>query len=95
VVDESGNLLYEYDAAYVDNKYETFELRVIHRRRHTGFEDSKEFPIRKNDLIAGRYQVRVWCVLRCAFLLLPAISRSGIIVLWFALSTSVTCCCRR
>jgi hypothetical protein len=58
VVDESGNLLYEYDAAYVDNKYETFELRVIHRRRHTGFEDSKEFPIRKNDLIAGRYQVR-------------------------------------
>ncbi|WIA42780.1 hypothetical protein OEZ86_008720 [Tetradesmus obliquus] len=57
VVDESGNLLYEYDAAYVDSKYETFELRVIHRRRHTGFEDSKEFPIRKNDLIAGRYQV--------------------------------------
>lgn len=35
-----------------------FDLRVIHRRRRTGFEDSKEFPIRKNDLIAGRYQVR-------------------------------------
>lgn len=34
-----------------------FELRIIHRRRRTGFEDSKEFPIRKNDLIAGRYQV--------------------------------------
>lgn len=27
------------------------------RRRRTGFEDSKEFPIRRNDLIAGRYQV--------------------------------------
>lgn len=39
-------------------RYETFELRIIHRRRRTGFEDSKEFPIRKNDLIAGRYQVR-------------------------------------
>jgi hypothetical protein len=42
-----------------------FDLRVIHRRRRTGFEDSKEFPIRKNDLIAGRYQVGVsvqWAV---------------------------------
>jgi hypothetical protein len=39
-------------------RYETFDLRIIHRRRRTGFEDSKEFPIRKNDLIAGRYQVR-------------------------------------
>jgi hypothetical protein len=38
-------------------RYETFDLRIIHRRRRTGFEDSKEFPIRKNDLIAGRYQV--------------------------------------
>lgn len=38
-------------------RYETFELKVIHRRRRTGFEDSKDFPIRKNDLIAGRYQV--------------------------------------
>ncbi|KAI8472567.1 MAG: kinase-like domain-containing protein [Monoraphidium minutum] len=53
----SGNLLYEYDPAYVDAKYEVFDLRVVHRRRRTGFEDSKEFPIRRNDLIAGRYQV--------------------------------------
>ncbi|KIY98552.1 Dual specificity protein kinase pom1 [Monoraphidium neglectum] len=57
VVDESGNLLYEYDPAYIDAKYEVFDLRVVHRRRRTGFEDSKEFPIRRNDLIAGRYQV--------------------------------------
>ncbi len=28
------------------------------RRRHrTGFEEAKDFPIRMNDLIAGRYQV--------------------------------------
>jgi hypothetical protein len=39
------------------SRYETFDLRIIHRRRRTGFEDSKEFPLRKNDLIAGRYQV--------------------------------------
>lgn len=32
-------------------------LRVIHRRRRTGFEETKDFPIRVNDLIAGRYQV--------------------------------------
>jgi len=55
---QSGNLLYEYDAAYIDARYEVFDLRVVHRRRRTGFEDSKEFPIRRNDLIAGRYQVR-------------------------------------
>lgn len=41
----------------VCHRYETFDLRIIHRRRRTGFEDSKEFPLRKNDLIAGRYQV--------------------------------------
>lgn len=29
-----------------------------HLRRHrTGFEETKDFPIRMNDLIAGRYQV--------------------------------------
>lgn len=32
-------------------------LKVIHRRRRTGFEETKDFPIRVNDLIAGRYQV--------------------------------------
>jgi hypothetical protein len=35
---------------------------VIHRKHRTGFEESKDFPIRINDLIAGRYQVR-WCAL--------------------------------
>lgn len=59
---QAGNLQYEYDAAYIDARYEVFDLRVVHRRRRTGFEDSKEFPIRRNDLIAGRYQVCFECV---------------------------------
>ncbi|GFR50340.1 hypothetical protein Agub_g12549 [Astrephomene gubernaculifera] len=56
-VDEHGNVLYEYEPDYIDKKYEVFELRVIHRRHRTGFEETKDFPIRLNDLIAGRYQV--------------------------------------
>ncbi|GIL55001.1 hypothetical protein Vafri_10672 [Volvox africanus] len=56
-MDEHGNLLYEYEADYIDKKYEVFELRIIHRRHRTGFEETKDFPIRLNDLIAGRYQV--------------------------------------
>lgn len=38
-------------------RYEIMTLSVIHRRRRTGFEETKDFPIRVNDLIAGRYQV--------------------------------------
>lgn len=53
-MDEQGNVLYEYDPDYIDRKYEVFELRVIHRRHRTGFEETKDFPIRLNDLIAGR-----------------------------------------
>eukprot|EP00195_Chlamydomonas_chlamydogama_P014734 CAMPEP_0202902904 /NCGR_PEP_ID=MMETSP1392-20130828/18762_1 /ASSEMBLY_ACC=CAM_ASM_000868 /TAXON_ID=225041 /ORGANISM="Chlamydomonas chlamydogama, Strain SAG 11-48b" /LENGTH=1064 /DNA_ID=CAMNT_0049589765 /DNA_START=132 /DNA_END=3326 /DNA_ORIENTATION=- len=56
-VDENGVLLYEYDAEYIEKKYEVFSLKVIHRRHRTGFEETKDFPIRMNDLIAGRYQV--------------------------------------
>ena len=41
----------------IESKYETLELRVVHRRRRTGFEDTKELALCKNDLIAGRYQV--------------------------------------
>ena len=38
------------------HRYEILELKVIHRRRRTGFEETKDFPIRVDDLIAGRYQ---------------------------------------
>ena len=40
-------------------RYEILMLKVIHRRRRTGFEETKDFPIRVSDLIAGRYQVRM------------------------------------
>jgi hypothetical protein len=53
-MDEHGNVLYEYEGDYIDKKYEVFELRIIHRRHRTGFEETKDFPIRLNDLIAGR-----------------------------------------
>lgn len=53
-VDDQGALVYEYDQHYIDQKYEVFDLRIVHRRQRTGFEESKDFPIRMNDLIAGR-----------------------------------------
>ncbi|KAK9821720.1 hypothetical protein WJX81_003748 [Elliptochloris bilobata] len=50
-------VVYEYDAELIERKYEIMCLKIIHRRRRTGFEETKDFPIRINDLIAGRYQV--------------------------------------
>jgi hypothetical protein len=32
-------------------------LRCVHRKRSTGFEDTKEMPLQPDDVIAGRYQV--------------------------------------
>lgn len=49
--------LYEYDEDVFEEKYDVFELRVIHRRGATGFEATRELPLRVNDLIAGRYQI--------------------------------------
>eukprot|EP00928_Gymnodinium_smaydae_P011411 TRINITY_DN14214_c0_g1_i1.p1 TRINITY_DN14214_c0_g1~~TRINITY_DN14214_c0_g1_i1.p1 ORF type:complete len:1305 (-),score=298.96 TRINITY_DN14214_c0_g1_i1:107-4021(-) len=37
--------------------YDSFPLRIIYERDCTGFEESKEFPIRINSIIAARYQV--------------------------------------
>ena len=48
----------EYDSDAVEREYEVMTLRIVHRRRCTGFEESKDFPVRNNDLIAGRYQAR-------------------------------------
>lgn len=49
-------LVYQWDEDWVDRRYEVLNLRVIHRRHRTGFEETKDFPIRVNDLVAGRYQ---------------------------------------
>ncbi|KAL9230200.1 hypothetical protein vseg_005585 [Gypsophila vaccaria] len=40
-----------------EDEYEVFDLRVVHRKNRTGFEECKEFPIVLNTLIAGRYFV--------------------------------------
>eukprot|EP00298_Acanthocystis_sp_HF-20_P012944 c20133_g1_i3.p1 GENE.c20133_g1_i3~~c20133_g1_i3.p1 ORF type:complete len:528 (+),score=160.01 c20133_g1_i3:112-1695(+) len=38
-------------------QHEVFYLKVYHRKLHTGFEDTKDFPIKQNDIVAGRYQI--------------------------------------
>ena len=60
----SEGLVYQWDEDWVERRYEVMHLRVIHRRRRTGFEETKDFPIRINELIAGRYQVRRHAVRR-------------------------------
>merc|ERR1711972_242580 len=37
--------------------YDSFNLRVVFERDKTGFEESKEFPIRMNTVVAARYQI--------------------------------------
>ncbi|XP_061351680.1 uncharacterized protein LOC133296657 isoform X2 [Gastrolobium bilobum] len=40
-----------------EDEYEVFDLRIIHRKNRTGFEESKELPIVLNTVMAGRYYV--------------------------------------
>ncbi|KAM6582456.1 hypothetical protein CsatB_009458 [Cannabis sativa] len=40
-----------------EDEYEVFDLRIIHRKNRTGFEENKELPIVLNAVIAGRYYV--------------------------------------
>ncbi|KAI4306834.1 hypothetical protein L6164_030079 [Bauhinia variegata] len=40
-----------------DDEYEVFDLRIIHRKNRTGFEESKEIPIVLNTVLAGRYYI--------------------------------------
>lgn len=49
--------LYEYDEDVFEEKYDVFDLKVIHRRGATGFEPTRELPLRINDLVGGRYQI--------------------------------------
>lgn len=55
--DDYSSVTYRWDEDYLNEKYEMLTLKVIHRRRRTGFEESKDIAIQVNDLIAGRYQV--------------------------------------
>ncbi|KAK3020648.1 hypothetical protein RJ639_046241 [Escallonia herrerae] len=40
-----------------EDEYEVFDLRIIHRRNRTGFEENKDLPIVINSIIASRYCV--------------------------------------
>ncbi|KAJ8763982.1 hypothetical protein K2173_004847 [Erythroxylum novogranatense] len=40
-----------------EDEYEVFNLRIIHRKNRTGFEESKDLPIVLNTVIASRYYV--------------------------------------
>ncbi|XP_008805020.2 cyclin-dependent kinase 11B-like isoform X1 [Phoenix dactylifera] len=40
-----------------EDEFEIFELRIIHRKNRTGFEENKDLPIVLNSVIAGRYYV--------------------------------------
>eukprot|EP00898_Chlorokybus_atmophyticus_P005989 jgi/Chlat1/6391/Chrsp44S05846 len=54
---EDGEGLQEYTLGEAAARYEILLLNVIHKRNRTGFEESKDFPIQLNSVIAGRYQV--------------------------------------
>lgn len=40
-----------------EDEYEIFNLRIIHRKNRTGFEENKDFPILLNTMVAGRYYI--------------------------------------
>ncbi|XP_042406790.1 cyclin-dependent kinase G-1-like isoform X1 [Zingiber officinale] len=40
-----------------DDELEVFNLRIIHRKNRTGFEENKEFPVILKSVIAGRYYI--------------------------------------
>ncbi|KAL4575309.1 hypothetical protein LXL04_022151 [Taraxacum kok-saghyz] len=40
-----------------EEEYETFNLKVVHRKNRTGFEEDKNFHVVLNSVIAGRYHV--------------------------------------
>ncbi|CAN4085404.1 unnamed protein product [Withania somnifera] len=40
-----------------EEEFETFELKIVHRKNRTGFEEDKNFHVVLNSVIAGRYQV--------------------------------------
>ncbi|XP_026402852.1 uncharacterized protein LOC113298348 isoform X1 [Papaver somniferum] len=40
-----------------EEEFETFNLKVVHRKNRTGFEEDKNFHVVLNSVIAGRYHV--------------------------------------
>ncbi|KAL3529445.1 hypothetical protein ACH5RR_008767 [Cinchona calisaya] len=40
-----------------EEEFETFDLKIVHRKNRTGFEEDKNFHVVLNSVIAGRYHV--------------------------------------
>ncbi|GAB2268788.1 hypothetical protein Dimus_003733 [Dionaea muscipula] len=40
-----------------EEEFETFNLKIVHRKNRTGFEEDKNFHVALNSVIAGRYHV--------------------------------------
>ncbi|OIW03375.1 hypothetical protein TanjilG_31822 [Lupinus angustifolius] len=40
-----------------EEEFETFDLKIVHRKNRTGFEEDKNFHVALNSVIAGRYHV--------------------------------------
>ncbi|WCJ19885.1 Protein kinase superfamily protein [Euphorbia peplus] len=53
--DEKSDELMMFDNH--EDEYEVFNLRIIHRKNRTGFEENKDLPIVLNTVLAGRYYV--------------------------------------
>jgi serine/threonine protein kinase len=47
----------DWDSENFHRKYEILNLKVVHPRNSTGFEDSREIPLTIGDVIAGKYKV--------------------------------------
>jgi hypothetical protein len=52
VTDEEVDVVHE-----VEDEYEVFNLRIIHWKNRTGFEENKDLPIVINTVIGGRYYI--------------------------------------
>ncbi|KAL8130215.1 hypothetical protein V2J09_019370 [Rumex salicifolius] len=65
--EDPGAALEEEEAAAVqeqvrqiqvqEEEFETFNLKIVHRKNRTGFEEDKNFHVILNSVIAGRYHV--------------------------------------
>ncbi|KAJ4892025.1 Protein kinase superfamily protein [Raphanus sativus] len=53
VTDEEVNVVHDLD----EDEYEVFDLRIIHWKNRTGFEENKDLPIVLNSVIGGRYYI--------------------------------------
>ncbi|CAF2094606.1 unnamed protein product [Brassica napus] len=53
VTDEEVNVVHDLE----EEEYEVFDLKIIHWKNRTGFEENKDLPIVLNSVIGGRYYI--------------------------------------